>query len=778
MKWGPNSNTFTKVLASCCADGSKWGLGWVPGWNHKEAIKCERGEGDSVIEEEVSAETAHGIRAIQDKFDRPTYDTATVSIPERGSNQVGIKMNADYLTNRAPEGSKNTKRAQKNIYGFGKLPTLSAMGGSGYGQDMVYVKGHLLNAETGGPAEDRNLYPINGLLNDRHKRGPEEWVKNKVRGGKLVYYRVTVTNRSQPTPIDIYGDGTCTYYYMDSTYFCDYATYRLYKSGKLEKNQLHRVPVRENFDLEGFSQMLRERGCPQRPSPATTPNISPKRIQRKCDKCAQHIPPLALTDNNIIQRTPKNLPRKDLHVKGILDIAEQKMNRVYFEESSHKVGFLQEMKIASMFIGKNQPKEIFLYGYASEEGSSRFNKRLIRKRLNAVKKLVKYYSGGNVKINTESRLGESKNSYKYREFRAVEISKRVIAATNGVANTKDRDCSKAELAEIDIHRARAVIDVKNALKKVIRYFRVPKFYPDIEALLDFYFGGHDDNVIAHVLQVLKEMKNDLPKLKGNTVLRCAGTEHAYCKKTYALADRQSDILFCPRFFNSKEITFKTRVLIHELGHYIPTYLKDYSYSHSRLFRFTSQVDALKNSDSYTMFINDINKHVIKSKKNTKREPVGDVVNSCGKNQAIVEEALSRAERLNSFAVAGMKQTYANNYNLTEMKPFLKKEFGEVNKYSLAGLYDRSNKLKDVYRGNKFVLNCLSKGSAVCTKSMASILNAKREIDICPTFFTLSKPDQIIAIGAEVTKFIPEIQAKYRKSYVRIGQHYKTHFWKL
>jgi hypothetical protein len=321
-------------------------------------------------------------------------------------------------------------------------------------------------------------------------------------------------------------------------------------------------------------------------------------------------------------------------------------------------------------------------------------------------------------------------------------------------------------------------DVKKAQKLVEGYFYVPKSYPEVETLLDFYFGGHDTNIIAHVLQVFKEMKNDLPKLTGNKVLRCAGFEHAFCNKTYALADQQTDILFCPKFFNAKEVTFKTRVLIHELGHFILTNLRDYAYAHSRVFRFTSPADALKNSDSYTMLINDINKHVVKSKKNTKRDPVGDVVNSCGKNQAMVEEALSRAERLNSFAVAGMKQTYSNTKNMKGMKPYLTKRFGKVNKYSLAGMHDRANKLKNIYRGQKFVLNCMAKGNAVCTKGLASILNSKREIDICPAFFKLSKQDQIITIGAEVTKFVPEIQNIYRKSYVRIGQDYKTHFWGL
>lgn len=482
--------------------------------------------------------------------------------------------------------------------------------------------------------------------------------------------------------------------------------------------------------------------------------------------------------SDTIQRKPKNQPRSDLEVKGIKDEKEQSGDRIYFDKASSDIVFSQEKKIAKFMGGSSSIKKVYLYGFASEEGPKKVNERLIMKRLRAVQKLMESYDGKSVKYHLVPRFSESANSYKYREYRAVQFSTVEVPATNGKKNTKDRDCTTTEHADIDKTQSGSLTDVKNAYDKVVNYFRHPAKNKGVETLLDLYFGNHSNNVIAHVLRVLRLLKKDLPKIKGNTVRRCAGDEHAFCTKSYALTSSQVDVLFCPKYFNAKEASFKRRILIHEMGHFIKLDLDDTSYAHSRVFRFTSPKKALRNADSYTMFINDVNGHIIKSKKNTLVDPVGDVVNGCGKNKLTVEEALSRAERWNSLAAAGIKQTYSNPQNLRIMKPSHEKEFGKVNKYSLAGIYDRTNKLKSIYRGKKFIFNCLPSNNLSCGAGAMANLNSKNEIDVCPAFFGLKKKEQIIAIGAQVTKFVPEIQDKYRASYVRLGHHYKTTFWGL
>ncbi len=218
-----------------------------------------------VVQDPVTSQTAHTLGSIADQIDRTDWSTELFSLPTGGSNIVGVSMESVYLTDQHSPGSGDTKKAQKDIYGLRKLPTLSAHGGSGYKQTQVYIKGHLLNENVGGPAEDHNLYPISGQANSDHKLGPEKTVKGWVNTNHLlVYYAVEVVSRSDPVPIDVYGDGSCTYYYANAMLQCAYATYKLCNDQILERNPTTTQPIYSTFDVAGFSQSVRDKGCPQR----------------------------------------------------------------------------------------------------------------------------------------------------------------------------------------------------------------------------------------------------------------------------------------------------------------------------------------------------------------------------------------------------------------------------------------------------------------------------------------------------------------------------------
>jgi hypothetical protein len=219
-----------------------------------------------VIEDPLTAARAHTLGSLVGRIDRTNWATELFSLPTGGSDTVGVEMESPFLTNRHAPGDDDTDSAQLDIYGFRKLPQRGAHGGSGYRTTQVYIKGHLLNGNIGGPAEDRNLYPITGKANSDHERQVERRVKEWVRDDELLaYYKVQVTNRSQPQLIDVFGDGTCLYYYSDSALNCTFATYKLCNDEIVERNPETNRTVRSDFDLPGFIQSVRTKGCPQRP---------------------------------------------------------------------------------------------------------------------------------------------------------------------------------------------------------------------------------------------------------------------------------------------------------------------------------------------------------------------------------------------------------------------------------------------------------------------------------------------------------------------------------
>lgn len=229
---------------------------------------------DTVVENPLTAATAHTLAApggvLEGKLNRIRPTSTTLAIPGGHSSTVGIGMLTEYLTHQIAPGSEDIGNVQTPIYGFRKIPQKGAIkGGSGYTQDMVYIKGHLLNAQVGGPAQEDNLYPITGKANSDHKNGPEKWVKDNVNVNSprlVVYYQVAVENRTAPTLIDINNDGACTYYGVNSTLTCLYTTYKLYNSGKVERNPLTRAPITSQHNQTGFENLVRTKGCTNKKS--------------------------------------------------------------------------------------------------------------------------------------------------------------------------------------------------------------------------------------------------------------------------------------------------------------------------------------------------------------------------------------------------------------------------------------------------------------------------------------------------------------------------------
>ena len=218
-----------------------------------------------VIENPVTSDTAHSLSSLIGRIDRTEWATELFSLPTGGSDSAGVLMESPFLTERHAPGSDSTGNAQKDIYGFRKLPQRGAFGGSGFSATQVYIKGHLLNARIGGPAEDRNLYPITQQANTDHHGDVETDVKKLVKQDHLlVYYKVDARDRADPVPIDVFGDGSCTYYFSDSRFDCTYATYKLCNDEILERNPETNRTVHSRFDLPGFIAGVRDKNCPQR----------------------------------------------------------------------------------------------------------------------------------------------------------------------------------------------------------------------------------------------------------------------------------------------------------------------------------------------------------------------------------------------------------------------------------------------------------------------------------------------------------------------------------
>ena len=218
-----------------------------------------------VKESPLTAATAKTIPELAPQLDQTSQSAGAVTLRSGASSTVGLNMMTRFLTLDHAPGSDKTGPAQKNIYGFRKLPQRGAFGGSGFSATQVYIKGHLLNAKLGGPAQDDNLFPITGQANSEHSNQVENVVKGLVKDQRLVaMYGVRVTGQDGPHEVDVLGDGTCTYEFLNSSLECSFGNYTLFTDNTVELLPVTDKTIGSTFDRSGFIAGVKAKNCPEK----------------------------------------------------------------------------------------------------------------------------------------------------------------------------------------------------------------------------------------------------------------------------------------------------------------------------------------------------------------------------------------------------------------------------------------------------------------------------------------------------------------------------------
>jgi Domain of unknown function (DUF4157) len=189
--------------------------------------------------------------------------TRSVSIPGGSSAAVATSMEAKFLSAKEsgtsfPGGSETNDSVQRGIYKHVGLPQIGCFVKKKKKSDpprkigeQTYIKGHLLNAELGGPGtEEKNLFPITTQANSDHKNRVEQGgldVVGHATSGELMYYKVAVQNPSTPQEImSSSGVGT-GFYQINATFMCEVANYQFCTDNTFKRNQSRFVPIPSQF---------------------------------------------------------------------------------------------------------------------------------------------------------------------------------------------------------------------------------------------------------------------------------------------------------------------------------------------------------------------------------------------------------------------------------------------------------------------------------------------------------------------------------------------------
>ncbi len=175
---------------------------------------------------------------------------SNMRIPGTNRNaNVATQMTAEFLAHPVPGGSSRTGPVQRGIYRHPGLPTAGCFSPGRKGTQH-YIKGHLLNHNIGGPANDRNLFPITAQANADHSNQVENGgtdVVGRVRSGDLMYYKVTVSSPSTPREIVTPAGVHTGFYEVSATFLCEVADYQICTNETLQRNPSTFVPIPSQF---------------------------------------------------------------------------------------------------------------------------------------------------------------------------------------------------------------------------------------------------------------------------------------------------------------------------------------------------------------------------------------------------------------------------------------------------------------------------------------------------------------------------------------------------
>lgn len=497
----------------------------------------------------------------------------------------------------------------------------------------------------------------------------------------------------------------------------------------------------------------------------------------------------ATSQSPAIQRIGAGDP--SFEVNRIPSPVGQRPNFIYFDGGSNTIPTEELAEIDNFVAAHLADPVINLYGYNSEEGNAEDNLTLVNERLAAVQHRMLHQESPNVSysgtINLIPDLERSHRSIFYRQYRAVEMSVggSTFDQVRGNATT-DRDCTTDEHTIIDGLQSELLTEVNTTIQRLNEFKANPGDHPEVGTHLDHNFHSHSDQTIDTLVGHLRLISTDLAALNGNTKRRCGDDVYESCAGFLAFVNGRR-MTFCPGFFVENSNRFSGAIqdqedyqrfsFLHEMAHFTRHDANDRSYRYERVFRFLSTREALDNADSIAVFVVEMMNPAQARVDSALSQPMGETLANCDPADAEkIEEALAWAERWNTDAVSGLPQAYRDRDHFRFMLPHISRWFGAVNRYSLAGIFDRYMKLEH-YFGLNYIFNCVDAGFPTCSPRQPIHLDTTTgEFTVCPTYYGLHRNKRTVLLTAELTKMIPEVLDSQREAYPQLARAFRLFFF--
>lgn len=255
------------------------------------------------------------------------------------------------------------------------------------------------------------------------------------------------------------------------------------------------------------------------------------------------------------------------------------------------------------YIKKDEPVD--LIGYASEEGTPSYNKDLALRRIKEVDKL--WGSAGHfAKRNPVPKPQEGIGKIDYRYWRAVEV----VSAGSGVSKSKGKGKSTTSpivpcpIPPTKINKA--LEKAKEMITKAIDSIKNPtQLSPNTQEALKLFRGASAVlRLQSNLNAIYKHLDNNVLKRKK---YQCASDSYIGCGgKNMAINTRcgpNAMMIICPDLMSETDSEKAAYWLIHEGAHGAQgVCASDFARYFQRMILVLEQDHALKNADSYSLFV--------------------------------------------------------------------------------------------------------------------------------------------------------------------------------
>lgn len=145
-----------------------------------------------VIQRQEDSTSTTNDEVIQAKLKAEYHESSTPTVITTPTEVHNVKEGNKAKALNITMADWNTgSQPADNVRGVSRAATVAS------GKNPLYIAGHLLNHNIGGPGDDqRNITAFSNRANSKHLHGIEKFVKKDVQGGQTVAYTVEITERN------------------------------------------------------------------------------------------------------------------------------------------------------------------------------------------------------------------------------------------------------------------------------------------------------------------------------------------------------------------------------------------------------------------------------------------------------------------------------------------------------------------------------------------------------------------------------------------------------